>query len=69
MTEGASTLVNGETFKPIVDALSNQINVTQVINVLAFVAAACVALVFMWWGARKVTRMIMAAFRKGKLSV
>lgn len=56
-------------FSSIFTALQEQISVTTVVGVLAAVVGACIGLVFMWWGVRKVTRMLMSAFRKGKISV
>ena len=35
----------------------------------ASIVAACIGIVFMWWGVRKAVRALMAAFRKGKISV
>lgn len=65
----ASAVTTSADLKPIIDALAAQISVGTVVEVLAAVVTACIALVFMWWGARKVTRMVMSAFKKGKLSV
>lgn len=53
----------------MIDAVKTQISVTTVVEVLAYAAAIAVALVFMWWGVRKVSAIIMSAFRKGKLSL
>ena len=53
----------------MIDAITAQISVSTVVEVLATTAAIGIALVFMWWGVRKATRMIMAAFRKGRISV
>ena len=44
-------------------------SVSTIIAALATFMAAGIGLVFMWWGLRKAVRTIMAAFRKGKLSV
>lgn len=49
--------------KPITDAVS----VTTIAPVLVSAATTAIALVFMWWGVRKVTQVIFSAFRKGKL--
>ena len=56
-------------FESIFTALQGQISVSTIVGVLAAVTGACVGLVFMWWGLRKVVSMLMAAFRKGKMSV
>lgn len=44
----------------------------SVASTLSFLGAgigAVVFLVFMWWAIRKCVRMLMSAFRRGKLSV
>lgn len=53
----------------IMTALTNQINVTTVVETLAVLAGAAVGLAFMWWGVRKLVRVIMSAFKKGKVSL
>lgn len=51
----------------VLTAMTSQISVTTVIGVIAGVVGASIALVFMWWGVRKLARTLMAAFRSGKL--
>ena len=53
----------------VITAITNQISVQTVVGVLAVAATAAVGLVFMWWGGHKAVRMLMAAFKKGKLSI
>lgn len=64
----AETISNAD-WSSVQTALENQINVGTVVGVLAVCATAAVGLVFMWWGVRKLTRVIMAAFKKGKVSL
>lgn len=52
----------------VLTAITGQISVTTVIAVVAGAIGAAIGLVFMWWGVRKLIRVIMSAFRKGKLS-
>lgn len=68
LAEG-STVVTSTDWKPIIDAITPQISVSTIVGVLATGVTAVIGLVFMWWGARKGLRMLMAAFRKGKVSV
>lgn len=56
-------------FASVLSALTGQISVSTVVEVLAYVAGACVGLAFMWWGVRKVVRALMSAFKRGKISV
>lgn len=51
----------------IISTIGSSISVSSVGGVLAAGATAAIALVFMWWGVRKVTQVIFSAFRKGKL--
>lgn len=55
--------------QPIITALQAQITVANIVAVLAGVIAVTIGIVFMWWIARKATRMIFSAFRGGKQSV
>lgn len=64
-----SSIVDPTAWQSVLDALTGQISVTTVMGVVAGVVTAGIGLVFAWWGVRKVTRGIMAAFKNGKLSV
>lgn len=56
-------------FQSVITALQEQISVSTVVGVLAVAAGAAVGLAFMWWGVRKLTRVLMSAFKKGKVSL
>lgn len=56
-------------WQPVIDAMTAEVSVGTVVAVLAAAVTAGIALVFMWWAVRKTARVLMAAFRKGKLSV
>lgn len=64
----AAGAVTTTDFQSVIDALTAQVSVSTVVTVIAAGMAACVGLAFMWWGVRKLIRMIMAAFKKGKVS-
>ena len=49
--------------------VTGTINISSVVQILAIVVGACVGRVLMWFGIRKVVKIIMGAFRKGKISV
>ena len=63
------TAITSADFQSIMTALQGQISVATVVEVLAVLAGAAVGLAFMWWGVRKLVRVIMAAFKKGKVSL
>lgn len=67
MTASESTAITSSAFQSVINAVTAQISVTSVVEVLAYAVPVVIGLVFMWWGVRKVTAMVMGAFRKGKL--
>lgn len=56
-------------FQSVLEVLQSQISVSTVVGVLGIAAGAAVGLAFMWWGVRKLTRVLMSAFKKGKVSL
>lgn len=66
---GAITPITSTDFSSVLTSLQEQISVSTVVEVLAVTAGACVGLAFMWWGVRKVTKALMSAFKKGKISL
>ncbi len=69
MTQSSTfTAVTYADFKSVIDAITAQISVTQVVGVLAAAAAIAITFVFMWWGVRKVTKMVMGSARSGKIN-
>lgn len=65
----SSGVVTAADWSSVLTSLTNQISVSTVVGVLATTVTAGVGLVFMWWGLRKLVRTVMAAFRKGRMSV
>lgn len=53
----------------VITSATSQISVSTVVTVLGGIVGICIGLVFMWWGVRKGARMLMSAFKKGRLSV
>ena len=64
-----TTAIGSSAFADVITALQAQISVTTIVEVLAYAATAVVAMVFLWWGVRKVTQMVMSAFRSGRISI
>lgn len=69
VAEGETAIVSSADWASVISALTGQISVSTIVGVIAATAAAGVGLVFMWWGVRKAVRALMAAFKKGRLSV
>lgn len=63
------TAITSSAFKSVIDAVSAQINVAAIVEVVAYAVPIAIVMVFAWWGIRKVARMVMGAFRKGRLKV
>lgn len=64
--EGAIAVAD---FQSVLEVLQGQISVSTVVGVLGIAAGAAVGLAFMWWGVRKLTRVLMSAFKKGRVSL
>lgn len=63
------TAITAADFTSVLDVLQTQISVSTVVGVLGVAAGAAVGLAFMWWGVRKLVRVLMSAFKKGKVSL
>lgn len=61
--------VTAADWQKVITAMTAQISVETIVGVLATLVTAGIGLVFMWWGVRKAARSLMAAFRKGKMSI
>lgn len=64
-----ASIITSADFLSVIEALQNQISVATLVEVLVVAAAACVGMVFMWWGVRKISQVIMSAFRNGTVSL
>lgn len=64
-----TTVITSSAWSSVLTALQAQLSVSTVVEVLAVLVGAAVGLVFMWWGVRKTAKVLMSAFRKGKLSI
>lgn len=64
-----TTAISSTAFTSVITALQEQISVASIVEVLAVAAGVAVGLAFMWWGVRKLTRVLMSAFKKGKVSL
>lgn len=69
LASSTATAVTASDWESVITAMTGQVSVATIVGVLATVVAACIGIVFMWWGVRKAVCALMAAFRKGKISV
>lgn len=54
--------------KPLFDSILQQLNVTNIVALLASVIGAGIVFVFLWWAIRKGIAILMSAIRKGRVS-
>ena len=64
-----ATVVTAADWASIISAITGQISVSTVVAAVATMVAAGIGLVFMWWGVRKAARTLLAAFKKGRVSI
>lgn len=64
-----ATAVTAADWASIITAITGQISVSTVVAAVATMVSAGIGLVFMWWGVRKAARTLLAAFRKGRVSI
>lgn len=62
-------VVSASDWSSVISAMTGQISVSTVVGVLASLVTAGIGLVFLWWGVRKAAKSLMAAFRKGRMSL
>ena len=53
----------------VLDSVTAVLNITNIAAILAACMGSATLLFLAWWGVRKVTRVTVAAFAKGKLSI
>ena len=63
----SSDAVDG--MKSVLSGVTETLNISTIVTVIAVVIGLAAALFFFWWGSRYVVRKIRAAFSKGKVGV
>lgn len=61
--------ITSSSFSGVITAITGQISVSTVAEVLTYAVGVAIALVFFWWGVRKATKVLMGAFRGGHLGI
>lgn len=54
-------------FSDITDALTGAFNAGQIASLIGLGLASGLGLAVLWWGARKLTNIIVTAFKTGKI--
>lgn len=55
--------------KSLLDTATGTMNISNIVAIVGAGIGAVIGLFLAWWGARKLVRMLMTAFKKGKVSV
>lgn len=66
---GEAVAITTTELDPIKTAVTNYINVANIVTYLAYGLTAALVLVLFWFGIRKLMGMIMSAFKRGRVRV
>lgn len=55
--------------KSLMDTATSTLNIGNIVAIIGAGIGAVIGLFLAWWGARKLVRMLMNAFKKGKVSL
>lgn len=71
LTGGETTTsgVTSSTIMDILNAITSQFSVTQIVAMIAGILGVSMAFVFLWWGVRKGAKVVMRAVKSGKFSL
>ena len=65
----AAAGVTSSTIMDILNAITSQFSVTQIVAMIAGILGVSMAFVFLWWGVRKGAKVVMRAVKSGKFSL
>lgn len=68
LTTSAET-VTSNTIMDILTAITNQFSVTQIVAMIAGLLGVSMTFVFLWWGVRKGSKMVISAVKSGKFRI
>ena len=55
--------------KELMTIVTGTLNITNIVAILGAGLGAVLGLFLAWWGARKLLKMVMSVFKKGKISL
>ena len=64
--EGTVTTIGWDDIKAIIDPVTTQFSVANIAAIIAGVLGISVTFVFMWWGVRKLYKIVLKATTRGK---
>ena len=65
----AAAGVTSSTIMDILNAITQQFSVTQIVAMIAGILGVSMAFVFLWWGVRKGAKVVIKAVKSGKFSL
>ena len=65
----ADTTVSADTIMSILDAITAQFSLSQIVAMIAGILGVSMAFVFLWWGVRKGASVVFRAVKSGKFSI
>lgn len=69
LSGAGATEVSSTTIMDILNAITAQFSVTQIVAMIAGLLGVSMAFVFLWWGVRKGSKMVISAVKSGKFRI
>lgn len=61
--------VTAETIMEVLNAITKQFSISQIVAMIAGILGVSMAFVFLWWGVRKGAKVVFRAVKSGKFSI
>lgn len=61
--------VTASTIMDILTAITSQFSITQIVAMIAGLLGVSMTFVFLWWGVRKGSKMVISAVKSGKFRI
>lgn len=58
-----------EAAKTMLESITGTLNITNIVAIIVAGIGAVIGIFLAWWGVRKLVKMLMGAFKKGKVTV
>lgn len=65
----SSPAVSAQTIMEVLNAITKQFSITQIVAMIAGILGVSMAFVFLWWGVRKGAKVVFRAVKSGKFSI
>lgn len=61
--------VTASTIMDILNAITSQFSISQIVAMIAGLLGVSMTFVFLWWGVRKGSKMVISAVKSGKFRI